>query len=452
MDCDELYISFLFPPDDDVSGITVFKRIIENNHPVDVLQSQIKSPKLRELDKYIDNYVNERKSINMDCKNDWWKCISKFINKGIKTIKKDYGKIYSRSWLMANHFLAYEYKLKNPCVYWRAEFSDPVIYDLNNQPKTYKEMIVDDDEYISKINSEIINLNNDGHDFSLIENNASAYFIAEYLVYLFADKIIFTNENQKDIMLRQFPEDVMDFVMNKIEIKKHPTLDEEFYHLKEAELELDNNNINMAYFGNDYYSKRHFESLFYAVEALNHKHKEKIKIDLYISNDKTLKGLLPSDRFAIKKPLEYLEFLNATTKYDVLIVNDLNTNGNYEFNPYMPSKLSDYMGSKSDIWALYEKGSTLSKADVTYSSQAIDYNACLNEMVKILDDNGFPDDNYSIDDNYLNNRLTQLNELYERELKQKNNFKRRYNKFKKENDEIKSSNSWKLTKSLKRLK
>ena len=453
MDCDELCISFLFPPAESVSGITVFKRIVENNKMVDVLQSQIKSPRHNELDNLINDYVSDRILVDVGCNNDWADCIFKSVKEGMKSIKGDYKKIYSRSWLMSNHFLAYEYKMNHPEVYWTAEFSDPLIFNLDNEPKTYREMIIDDESYISKVNKEIINLNEDtGYDFKLIESGSTAYFIAEYFVYLFADKIIFTNENQRNVMLDQFPVDVKSFVLDKSEIEMHPTLNDEFYHIKDVDLDLDENHINMAYFGNDYYSKRHFESLFYAVEALNHKYGDRIRVYLYLSNRNMVKSLIPSERFIVKKPLEYLDFLNATTKFDVLIVNDLATNGNFEVNPYLPSKLSDYLGSGSDIWALYEKESTLSGFDLKYKSDMADYNDCLETLVKILKDYGYVDDSYSTDYNYLNNRFTYLNELYEKEYKNKNDLKRKVKKIKKENKEIKSSSAWKISRSIKKLK
>ncbi len=453
MDCDELYISFLFPPDESVSGITVFKRIVENNKMVDVLQSKIKSPKHNELDKLVDEYVSNRLLVDVGCDNDWADCIFQSIKEGMNAIEGDYKKIYSRSWLMSNHFLAYEYKLNHPEVFWTAEFSDPLVLNLDNEPKTYNEMIIDDESYVSKINNEIINLNKStGNDFKLIDNKSSAYFIAEYFVYLFADKVIFTNENQREVMLNQFPGNVKSFVLDKSEIQMHPTLDDEFYHARDVDLDLDEDYINMAYFGNDYYSKRHFESLFYAVEALNHKYEDKIRVYLYLSNRNMVKSLIPSDKFIVKKPLEYLDFLNAATKFDVLIVNDLATNGNFEVNPYLPSKLSDYLGSGSDIWALYEKGSTLSGFDLKYKSDMADYNGCLETLVKILKDYGYDDDSYSTDYDYLNDRFTNLNELYESEYRNKNNLKRKVKKIRKENEKIKSSSTWKISRSIKKLK
>jgi hypothetical protein len=53
---------------------------------------------------------------------------------------------------------------------------------------------------------------------------------------------------------------------------------------------------------------------------------------------------------------------------DILIINDATTDK--KINPYLPSKLSDYIGSGKDIWALYEKGSILSsKSNIKYCSE-----------------------------------------------------------------------------------
>ena len=80
------------------------------------------------------------------------------------------------------------------------------------------------------------------------------------------------------------------------------------------------------------------------------------------------------NNFIVRKPLKYFDFLNASTQFDVLIVSDVTTRGVWPFNPYLPSKLSDYLGSKTDIWALCEKGSTLSSFDLKYKSNIADFN------------------------------------------------------------------------------
>ena len=414
---DELYISYFFFPDEYVSGINVLKRIIENERKVDVLHK-----KHNNTSDFLNEYVDNHLSVDIGCDNDRTLCIFEFIKKGMKAIKNDYKKIYSRSWLMANHFLAAEYKFKYPNTFWTAEFSDPLIFDLSNNVKRYKEMIIDNEDYINKINSKITEYNKlNATAFDLIKNKSSAYFVCEYLIYLFADKIIFTNENQREVMLNQFPINIKDDVINKTEIKNHSTLPNKFYYLKKTDLDLDKDLINIAYFGNDYYGKRHFESLFYAVDSLNHKYKDKLRFHLYISDVKLVKQLIKplnsADLFIVKKPLEYFEFLNATTQYDVLIVNDAISEESYEKNPYLPSKISDYLQSGSDIWALYEKNSTLSRFNLKYMSEIKDFSQSLLQIVKILHDNGFVDENYEFIDNYLFKRLTVLNELYEKEFR-----------------------------------
>lgn len=444
MDSDELYISYFFPPSIYAAGIISFKRILELGHKVDVLQGNFKQE--NDFDDYVNPHINNRHYVNVEGNLDLADFIFKFIDEGLKEIGNNhYEKIYSMSWLMANHFLACEYKIAHPDVFWSAEFSDPLIFDTNNNIKSSNKRIIDD-EYISRINNEIQKLND---DFPLIESNASAYLVAEYIVYLFADEIIFTNENQREIMIDQFPFDIKDHVMKKSIIKPHPTIKKEFYHIKDVDLGLDDDCLNIAYFGNDYYSKRHFESLFYAVESLNHEYNDKIKVYMYISDDKLLKKLVPSDNFIVKKPMDYLNFLNATTQFDVLIVNDMITKGNFKFNPYLPSKLSDYLGSGRDIWALYEKGSPLSGYDLKYKSDIRDYDRCLDEFRKILEDNGFADEDAILNTEYYNDRLTDLNELYIKEFKANQRLRRQIKKLKKEN---KSSNSWKITERFRKIR
>ncbi|WP_405293711.1 hypothetical protein [Methanobrevibacter sp.] len=438
---DELIVSFLFPPSDYVSGITVSKRIIENGEIVDVLQARCPDNVDSQFNQCVDKYINERILIDMDCDVDWSDCIFKFSKLGIKAIKRNYKRIYSRSWLMANHFLALEYKFKNESCFWKAEFSDPLIYDLSNRPKRYKQMQIDDEEYIRKINNRINIFNqNNSTDFPLVENNVSAYFICEYMVYLFADKITFTNENQREIMLSQFPIDIYEYAFGKSEVKVHPTLDESYYHIADSRLQLDGESVNVAYFGGDYYGKRHFEALFYAFESLNHKFKDKIKLYLFINDKKLIKRLiLPlsfKDNIIVKKPLEYLEFLNATTEFDVLVVNDVITEGSYKINPYFPSKFSDYLGSDTDIWAISQKGSALSNVDVRYKSDICDFKSCGEELVKILNDRGFVDEEYSFEEYYIK-RLTFLNELYEKEFRKNIKLKKDLKELKKSNKKFK---------------
>lgn len=69
---DELVISFLFPPSDNVSGITVSKRIIKNSKTVDILQVKFDKSDDNEFNHVMGEYVNNRILVNVKCDNDWW--------------------------------------------------------------------------------------------------------------------------------------------------------------------------------------------------------------------------------------------------------------------------------------------------------------------------------------------------------------------------------------------
>ena len=441
---DELIISLFFPPSDYVSGITVFKRILNNEKAVDVLKLKDES-KNTDFDS-VNPFINKKIVLDLDCDMDYPSCVFKSLKEYSKLITGSYKKIYSRSWVMQNHFIALDYKLNHPDVFWCAEFSDPLILKLNHKVRDNKKYMVDNSKFIDLINGHIIRLNEKNNSqFPLLENGISLFYICEYLTYLFSDKIIFTNENQRKMMLDEFPVSLSEFVLNKSEIQMHPTLNEKFYHIKDARIDLDDDKINFAYFGRDYYGQRHFESLFYAVESLNHKFKDKLQVYIFIENPKQIKKLIKPlkshKNFIVKKPMKYFEFLNATTKFDVLIVNDVVTGDSWPINPYLPSKLSDYMGSSADIWAFYEKESTLSDFDLKYKSDITDFKDCRNQLIEILKDYGYDDENYSVNEDYFLERLTTLNKLYDSEFK-------RNIKLKKENNENSHSGSWKLTKSL----
>ncbi len=456
-EADKLIISFKFPPDSDISGIVVAKRIINDNSKVDVLHNHVDDESLN-FEK-LDDLINERLETYVDSKRDSVECIFNFKNQGLDLIgNRQYREIYSRSWYMSNHYLALEYKFMHPDVVWTAEFSDPILRNMQGNIKDYRSAQLDNQEYIDRFNAKIEKLN-----FKTLENPANTFHIAEYMTFLFADTIIFTNANQRDMMLEPYDDEIKQLVINKSQIIPHPTLSEEYYHLKESDLQLSDDDINIAYFGTFYYTLRHFEPLFYAYESLNHKFKDRIKFHIFLNSDEFINVLIGEldfkDNIIIRKPLEYLEFLNATTRFDILLINDTITEGRFAVNPYLPSKLSDCKGSLKDMWIIYEEDSTLSKAEAKYKSSIYDYNQSRKVLVDILKDYGYEDEDCGFDDGYFEKRITDLNGIVKKEFDEKNRLKaqnsrlkRKIKKLKAENEEILSSNSWKITKPLRSLK
>ncbi len=436
----ELVISYYFPPSDNISGIVLSKRIINNNKQVDVITTS-------HGESFVDEYVKNRFVVDINHTKDSPKAIFEFIDKSMDIIDNEYESVVSRSWEMSNHFLALEYKFKNPDTYWKAEFSDPLLHDIDNKINTKKKHEIDDEEFFSHVNRKIQELG----DFPLLENLSSTFFTIEYLTFLFADEIVFTNANQRDLMLKQFPIDLTDYVFKKSTISPHPSLPGQYYHKSKSDVELDSECINIAYFGEWYYGKRHFESIFYALDSLNHKFKDKIRFYIFISNEKLLNDLKVSDNIIVKKPLDYLTFLNATTKFDILLVNDLSTKDSWQLNPYLPSKVSDYMGSTSDIWAITEKGSSLDLMDLKYKSDIYDYSTSADVLVQILEDRGFVDNEYTLNEDYYVKRLTYLNELLEKSYNKNENLKKENRQMKNKIREL-SSQDKKIIKTFKNIK
>lgn len=450
--CENLIISYLFPPADDISGIVQAKRILTDKKLVDIVVTDSGNDLSFDFAEVTEEYINEKIIIEMnDEPMDFPKGILLFIEKGMEELEKrnnNYKKISSISWRVSNHFLALEYKFRHPEVFWSAEFSDPMLYDIFNKKRNTK---LDDITYITRLNEEISKLG----DYPLIENPSNLYFVVEYLTYLFADEVIFTNENQREVMLCQFPVDIYDKVMSKSRICPIPTLDDKYYHLNEVDAKIDDSFINIAFFGS-YYPKRHFESIFYAFDSLHHKYKDKIKLHMYVSNTRFLKELIKGldigESIVINEIVDYLDFLNLTTKFDVLIATDLSTQNNFKVNPYLPSKISDYMGSGRDIWMINEKGSVMSKYDVKYTSDIRDYSTSRDVLIEILKDYGYVDENVSFDEYYFDKRLTMLNEYLHLKYLRMERIKAQNKKLKQVNDEISSSNSWKITKPLRKFR
>ncbi|MBE2899214.1 hypothetical protein HPC37_10715 [Pasteurellaceae bacterium 20609_3] len=61
--------------------------------------------------------------------------------------------------------------------------------------------------------------------------------------------------------------------------------------------------------------------------------------------------------------VDYFDFLKLCDEFDALLVMDAKTKDLKINNPYLPSKLSDYIGSQTTILALVEEGSPMSEVN-----------------------------------------------------------------------------------------
>lgn len=182
-------------------------------------------------------------------------------------------------------------------------------------------------------------------------------------------------------MMDMFPiEEIKPIIKQKVVIEPHPTLPESYYHMEEFDYPLlSEDHVNVAYFGN-FYSKRNLNDLFSGLKEAHADTQRKVLIHVFTAKPTELEDQLKNDpledSIIVNGFVDFYTFLNLCTKFDCLVVNDSTTKDNKPINPYLPSKLSDYKGSGTDIWGVYEEGSILGQSEgITYLSPLNDARA-----------------------------------------------------------------------------
>ena len=456
----ELIISYAFAPTNTTTSNMVAKRIFTEKNNVDVIYATLNSlNKDYELEKLVDQFLIRKFEVELDFE-DSWSNIKEFTEKGMDKLKGlNYEKIYSRAYFPHSHFLALEYKLTHPDTYWRAEFSDPLIYSMNKQENTPP---INDQEFTDYINNRL------GTKYTHIKKEDSVNLICEYLTYIFADEVIFTNENQAEVMKEIMPYPVA--IDEKTTINPHPTLDEKYYYIKDSSYETDDNYINFAYFG-VIFGNRTLEDFIEGFDNLDNELKDKIRFHVFTPNKILFEQVLSSELYnktTINPVVNFLDFLNIATKFDVLLVEDSQIKGVYSKNPFLPSKISDYKGSKRDIWAICDDTSIMNHMDIKYKSRLKDMNSATTTLNRIINDKANLNNEVKLKDNeeYLRNRIKELTvkiselvQVAEEEFRKDEEFINEINRLKEElervqneNNEMKNSNSWKLTGSFRSLR
>ncbi|MDR1774985.1 MAG: glycosyltransferase [Actinomycetes bacterium] len=237
--------------------------------------------------------------------------------------------IYSRSMTPASHIAAYLYKKANPEAKWYAEFSDPLAKNTVGQKRR-----IDDD---------------------LFED-------IEYAVYSSADKIIFTNNNQMEYMLSYNPRPELNAsIRERALVLSHPAIPREYVGIMPESYSMDPEMINIGYFGSFYLNRSHHAMLSLLKNpnvALHvftpdyfHSEYDSITEDVRENN-------LDGSRLHTNESVPLLTMLTIASKMDYLFLSDTGFPGS--INPFLPSKLSDYLASGTKVIAVTQQGSPLS--------------------------------------------------------------------------------------------
>lgn len=301
----------------------------------------------------------------------WWPGINSFCRHGLHRIttweraKGRYRTVYSRTMHPASHVLAAWYKIRNPEVVWTAEFSDPI---LHNVLGAERESVGRTDPVImGEFRAALVQRG------VRVPDTENMFVWIETLAYALADRLIFTNDHQLGYMMDHFGDpDLAARARARAVVAAHPTLPPEFYHRVRSSYGVDPGVVNLAYFG-VFYVTRGLTEVVEAIRGLEPAIREGFRLHVFTSQPADLAAQAAEagidDVVVANAYVDYLEYLNLTTVFDVLLVNDARTLDTHDRNPYLPSKLSDYAGSGRPIWGIVEPGSVLSSRPLAYQSE-----------------------------------------------------------------------------------
>lgn len=379
-----------FAPYAGTAGLVAGKRIVNSGKRVDLISSVVSSRKRYEKDllmtePYLRNHMIHSQRIRGDNDVDF----RHFLDDVLSTIEfwqsngAEYRNIYSRSMMPHSHIAAAAIKRKNPAWHWTAEFSDPNSVDAQGK------------ERLAAFEDASVFPEFDGWGTSeqqeMLFNDLRLYRWAELLPYFYADEVVFTNENQRMVMLQYAPEEYRDSIRAKSVVVHHPTLPFGYYQLSEPDPITTDGKILLGYFGN-FYDTRGLTEI---IEALDHLEEAELchfRLMIYTGSreERIYSGFPERVRqiMDIRPRLDYLKSLATMNRMDYLIVNDAATRGLFSTNPFLPSKVSDYRGSKARVWAIVENGSVLSQLKSDHSSVLGDMGGALRVLREILSRHG----------------------------------------------------------------
>lgn len=369
-----LAISYNFPPFADASSLVAAKRIYNSGEHWNVISNDMSGVRAVDpgLNEITGPAVSRHKTVHARTSFGSWLAIEEFCDQGLIAIEEleavsgPQNRVYSRSMWPASHFLAALHKLKAPYdVSWTAEFSDPLSRDAGGQERASDDR---GEEFRRQFRDLLSRL-------SLpVPDSTSLFVWAEILPYLMADKVLFTNVHQMNYMLSYVPdEELARRVRSKSHVSAQPVLPRRFYDIRTPSHELKPDVANVGYFGT-FYPNRGAGVLLDALEVLPADVRADVRVHIYAPNDQAVQGRIADsnikDAVVWREQVDYLDFLALSTRFDALVVADAETmSTNRRLNPYRPSKLSDYLGAGVPIWAIYEPGSVLSRADVKYRTR-----------------------------------------------------------------------------------
>lgn len=291
-----------------------------------------------------------------------WPGIAQYCRDGMAQIgaaedeKGRYRSVYSRSMWVAPTILAAWYKARHPEVPWTAELSDPLSLRTNGHRRPD---LLPGDPIIAEIAAAIRERGLPGPPSDLF------FDAAEWMVYSLADRIVFTNENQRELMLGAFPDQtIASDARGRSVVAHHPVPEARLYDIGEPHPGIPADKTTIGYFGT-FYDVRGAEEFVDPLAALDGAERDRLALLIFTPNPESVRAQLADhparDSVTVLPALGYFDFLATTRKLDWLVVADAHRADTFPVSPYLPSKYADYRGSGTRIWGIVDDGSVLSR-------------------------------------------------------------------------------------------
>lgn len=384
----DLAVLFAFPPYADTSAIVGARRLWAAQRVVDVVTADVSE--VRALDPssrlLVAGLVDHGWTVRGRFRFTSWAAVRALVTTGLARVDEviaergEYRSVYSRAGWPGSHILAALIRSRHPATRWTAEFADPLSRTITGE---YRAGPVVDDEVLALADAALRQAG-----FVPPGPGASVFEWAEQLGFALADEVLFTNPHQRDFMISCCPDvRLRDAARAKAVVSPHPVPAPLFYRVRDPEYPLDPGAIHLGYFGT-FYASRGLSDVLAALARLEPSERARVRLHVFSGQhedvarlvaEEGLSGVVVTNDF-----VPYLDSLALAGRFDCLVVSDVRTAGSHHANPYLPSKLSDYLGTGRPIWAIVEQGSTLSTYEVAHRSDLGDVDAAAGVLRALL--------------------------------------------------------------------
>lgn len=388
----DLAISYCFAPYSDTSAVVAAKVIAERARLVDVITCRMDS--VRTIDYAVsalaDRWIADRIEIDVRPAFADWGLISAFATKALAEAERHdarvggYQSLYSRALWVGSHVAAAAFKLRHWRVTWTAEFSDPLRTDATGERRAGA---VGDDEMARTLRRGL-----EARGFAHVEVE-TVFDLVELSTFVLADELVFTNHHQLTYMLDQVGDrKLRQLARAKAVVREHPAPPTEAYAAVESSYVLPAGRVNIGYFGT-FYSNRGLDDVLTALLNASSDIRSRVRLHIFCTKPELVRAEVAAQGLTanvhVNGYLPYMEFLNAATRFDVLLVTDVSRVGsNLEINPFLPSKTSDYRGAGRPIWGIVEPGSSLDSKPLAFRSVIGNVPDVLGALTRIVESTG----------------------------------------------------------------